>query len=108
MGGSSPSEGRVEVYYNRVWGTVRINQNWITANTVCRMLGFTHALVPFLYAKNTPYGVKKGFIWFRFRCSEREKNLASCPMTLLEQSYPSHNYDSALMCSNNTGKCVYK
>ena len=106
MGGISPAEGRVEVYYNRMWGSVMIDQNWINADTVCRMLGFTHALVPFMHAGNTPYGVKTGHIWLRnVRCTGHETNLASCPRARSgRHSYSDHNYDSALICSNNTGK----
>jgi len=41
VGGPSPVEGRVEVCYDEVWGTI-CDQSWsITdANVACRQLGF--------------------------------------------------------------------
>jgi len=43
VGGPSPREGRLELNYNGVWGTV-CNDNFTNtvATVVCRSLGFTY------------------------------------------------------------------
>lgn len=40
VGGRNESEGRLEVCYNNVWGTVCGHLSERTANVVCRQLGF--------------------------------------------------------------------
>ena len=47
IGGSQLNEGRVELYYNSVWGSV-CSYNWEwdirEANVVCKMLGYSFAI----------------------------------------------------------------
>lgn len=45
IGGTSPSEGRVEVFYSGVWGTVCDSQwDHRDGDVVCRQLGYLRAL----------------------------------------------------------------
>ena len=104
-GSGSPEEGRVEVYYNRVWGAVVGALTWNNANAVCRMLRYTHAVRPFMHARNTRFGVNTGHIWLQgISCTGLETNLVSCPGAQWGHYRSSHDYDAALICSNKTGK----
>ncbi|XP_071486157.1 CD5 antigen-like [Diadema antillarum] len=44
-GGSTPRQGRVEIYHGGEWGTICDDSSWATkdASVACRQLGFSHA-----------------------------------------------------------------
>jgi len=46
VGGSNPSEGRVEVYYQNQWGTICADSRWSIheAQVICKSLGYWYAL----------------------------------------------------------------
>ena len=74
VGGSSYSEGRVEVYYSGRWGTV-CNDGWDEqdANIVCRQLGFESSEI-------ADFGVarKESILLDSVICSSNDKILAGC------------------------------
>ena len=73
-GGNSRSEGRVEVYHDRKWGTI-CDRGWdlIDAGIFCRMLAYAGA-------RATPkYGQGSGPIWLSdVKCIGTEDSLFRC------------------------------
>lgn len=56
--GSSPSEGRLELFYSGEWGTVcSASFTIVEANVVCRQLGYSGALT---YYNDAYFGKDKG------------------------------------------------
>ena len=87
-GTGNPGSGRVEVYFNGVWGTV-CGDLWDIndGHVVCRMLGYTHALEVSQHAKYRQ-GARK--IWLDdVKCSGNEKSVSLCA----HQPWGSHNCD---------------
>ena len=74
---SKKGTGRVEVFYNGVWGTI-CDDRWdiSDARVVCRQLGYPDAARA-LYWSQIPSG--SGQIWLDdVACTGRERNIASC------------------------------
>lgn len=80
VGGSSSSEGRVEIYYNDQWGTV-CDDFWndLNARVVCQQLGFfgnSYSAPGFQFGP----GASTQPIWLDdVRCAGSENYLSSCP-----------------------------
>lgn len=101
VGGSSPSNGRVEVNFGEGWGTV-CDDNWDDneARVVCRMLGYNGSAQG-LQGTTTTGG--HGIIWLDdLNCTGQETSLAQCRRLLYNIGYAacSHNEDARVICSN--------
>ena len=76
--GNSEREERVEICYNRVWGTV-CDYGWdeVDASVVCQQMGFTYQRA--LPTNNSHFGAGEGPILLEnVRCNQSHSNLSQC------------------------------
>ena len=101
--GGSPNQGRVEVLYNKEWGTV-CDDGWDIndAQVVCRMLNFTSAsVVPIKPA----FSEGKGRIWlYEVRCTGNENSLSECRYYDWGNDICDHNEDAGVICGPASSK----
>ena len=77
VNGGTPFGGRVEVFYQGVWGTV-CDDFWglEDANVVCRQLGFGPATAA---PKRAAFGEGQGKIWLDWvQCKGNENSISNC------------------------------
>ena len=97
--GSTPSTGRVEIFYNNQWGTI-CDDSWDIndANVVCRQLGF-----PGLASRafrGAHYGQGSGPIWIhQVACSGSESTLYDCSYRGWGNTGCIHSQDAGVQCS---------
>ena len=97
MDGTTPNEGRVEVRYYGVWGTV-CDDDWDIedAHVVCRMLNYSTAL-----SAGTAKVKGSGHILLDdVQCRGNEKSLADCRSNGWGQHNCGHGEDAAVKCGN--------
>ena len=103
MGGSTDSEGRVEVYHNGAWGTV-CDDGWdITdANVVCRQLGYIGATSALSFAA---FGQGSGPIHYDdVFCTGSETRLADCSHSGIGSHNCGHYEDAGVVCATPQGR----
>ena len=106
MGGANESEGTVEIFHNKTWGTICDNPSWtlIDATVVCRQLGFPGAID----APRGAYfgqGGKLAPIWLGgVECEGSEVKIEQCPQGSVGQHdcARGHSEDAGVICE---GEC---
>ena len=98
MNGSSPQEGRVEVCYDGVWGTV-CGSSWSSddASVACRQLGFSSQGA--IAHTNAVYGEGTGIVLLDgIRCTGLEAEIFDCVQASIGTTSCSHQNDAGLAC----------
>ena len=101
VGGSSESEGRVELFHGGTWGTV-CDDSWDIrdASVICRSLGYAGAIAATTEAN---FGEGTGRIFLdEVDCSGSETSIFDCSSSGIENHDCVHAEDAGVRCM--TGK----
>ncbi|EDV19642.1 uncharacterized protein TRIADDRAFT_61895 [Trichoplax adhaerens] len=96
-GGLGPSQGRVEIYYKGIWGTIC---DWYfdltDGQAICRQLGYAQALT--IYG-SAHYGQGYGPVWLTsIDCPNDAVSLKQCQHPAWGLSSCSHHQDASVVC----------
>ncbi|XP_072041245.1 scavenger receptor cysteine-rich domain superfamily protein-like [Amphiura filiformis] len=98
VGGNNANEGRVEVYYNGIWGTV-CDDSWDTddAMVICRQLGLPHRNAQ--ASRSAFYGQGSGTIWLdNVDCLGSENRIDECRHNGWGSHNCGHSEDAGVAC----------
>ncbi|XP_013420390.1 lysyl oxidase homolog 2B-like [Lingula anatina] len=100
VGGSTPYEGRVEVFYENEWGTICNRGNWnnLHAEAVCETLGYESN--GSRVAGGGSFGSHSGVIWLSdVDCDEGEMSLFRCRHSDWgDTTGCTHSQDAGVIC----------
>ena len=102
VGGTTPLEGRVEIFLLGHWGTV-CDYNWdfFDATVVCHQLGYPRAVEAH---RNAAFEAGSGPSWYySLYCTGTESNLTECSKSTSNfGSACSHSRDAGAVCSSQS------
>ena len=96
VGGDSAAEGRVELLFDGMWGTV-CDHSWdlAAASVVCRQLGYPSAIAAKKSAFYGPGGLP--ILMDNVACSGNENRLLDC-FFRTDTDYCTHSEDAGVVC----------
>lgn len=107
VGGTSVLEGRVEVLYRGVWGTVCADGDRQAGDIVCRQLAYDGATAT---PSHQPFSRGTGVIWLdNLQCSGDETSLGKCRHDgwgVIQYCY--HSTDLSVVCTPPGFYLIYK
>ena len=96
VAGRNDSEGRIEVLYNDIWGTI-CDDMWdsLDAAVACKEAGW-----PNVVQIRDTFGPGNGTIWLdELNCRGNEESLANCSHIGWNMSDCDHSEDAGLICA---------